>query len=71
MCEPPHCFQQKADKIAKKCIDLYMSLPKNGKPEPGKEWTVLAGIVQENVSIECTILHLRRAYHQLFSHREW
>lgn len=36
-----------ADKIADLCLKLYDSFGKKGKPEKGKEWTQLAGIVME------------------------
>lgn len=35
-----------ADKIANLCYEHFESLPKKGKPVPGKEWTILAAIVQ-------------------------
>jgi tRNA-specific adenosine deaminase 1 len=40
--------QQLADTIAKHCYDHYGNMPKKGKPQKGKEWTLLAAIVQEN-----------------------
>lgn len=33
-----------ADRVAQACIEQYGRLPKKGKPEPGRQWTVLAGI---------------------------
>ena len=39
--------QNLADTIAKHCYDHYGNLPKKGKPQEGKEWTLLAAIVQE------------------------
>nr|XP_039273784.1 tRNA-specific adenosine deaminase 1-like isoform X1 [Styela clava] len=36
--------------IAEKCLAQYQSLPKKGKPAVGKEWTVLSGIVEEDVN---------------------
>ncbi|CAG2214858.1 ADAT1 [Mytilus edulis] len=34
-----------ADRISNLCFQRYKQLPKKGKAQPGKEWTVLAGIV--------------------------
>lgn len=34
-----------ADCIACHCLQKYNKLPKRGKPQVGKEWTLLAGIV--------------------------
>lgn len=33
--------------ICQLCFDTYKKLPKRGKPESGREWTLLAGVVQE------------------------
>lgn len=35
-----------ADEIARLCYDHFAALPKRGKPEPGREWTLLAAVVQ-------------------------
>ena len=39
-----------ADKIASLCYKRYKQLPKKGKPQKGKEWTVLAGIIMTSGS---------------------
>uniref|UniRef100_UPI0037E78890 tRNA-specific adenosine deaminase 1 n=1 Tax=Semicossyphus pulcher TaxID=241346 RepID=UPI0037E78890 len=35
-----------ADEIAKLCYDRFKQLPRRGKPEPGREWTLLAAVVK-------------------------
>ncbi|CAL8357616.1 unnamed protein product [Lota lota] len=35
-----------ANDIAKMCYERFDALPKRGKPEPGREWTLLAGVVK-------------------------
>lgn len=35
-----------ADKIARLCYDHFNNLPKRGKPELGREWTLLAAVVE-------------------------
>ncbi|XP_031421227.1 tRNA-specific adenosine deaminase 1 [Clupea harengus] len=35
-----------ADTIAKLCYDHFRNLPKRGKPELGREWTLLAAVVE-------------------------
>ncbi|XP_034389942.1 tRNA-specific adenosine deaminase 1 isoform X2 [Cyclopterus lumpus] len=35
-----------ADEIAKLCYERFRQLPRRGKPEPGREWTLLAAVVQ-------------------------
>lgn len=36
-----------ADEIARLCYEHYrISLPKQGKPEPNREWTLLAAVVK-------------------------
>lgn len=32
--------------VAKMCFEKFSSLPKSGKPIPGKEWTLLAAIIK-------------------------
>ncbi|KAM6946295.1 tRNA-specific adenosine deaminase 1 [Aplochiton taeniatus] len=39
-----------ADEIAKLCYNRFHELPKRGKPEPGREWTLLAGVVKVSLS---------------------
>lgn len=46
-----------ADKISELCLNLYESFGKKGKPEKGKEWTQLAGIVME-IDSKFTVLSL-------------
>ncbi|XP_044050147.1 tRNA-specific adenosine deaminase 1 [Siniperca chuatsi] len=35
-----------ADEIAKLCYERFNQLPRRGKPEPGREWTLLAAVVK-------------------------
>lgn len=35
-----------ADEIAKLCFESFNQLPRRGKPEPGREWTLLAAVVK-------------------------
>lgn len=35
-----------ADSVADLCYKKFASLPKSGKPIPGKQWTLLAAIVE-------------------------
>ncbi|TKS74071.1 tRNA-specific adenosine deaminase 1 [Collichthys lucidus] len=35
-----------ADEIAGLCYERFNQLPRRGKPEPGREWTLLAAVVQ-------------------------
>ncbi|XP_034542366.1 tRNA-specific adenosine deaminase 1 isoform X2 [Notolabrus celidotus] len=35
-----------ADQVSELCYDRFKQLPKRGKPEPGREWTLLAAVVQ-------------------------
>ncbi|TNN36111.1 tRNA-specific adenosine deaminase 1 [Liparis tanakae] len=35
-----------ADEIANLCYERFRQLPRRGKPEPGREWTLLAAVVQ-------------------------
>uniref|UniRef100_A0A8C7L7V9 tRNA-specific adenosine deaminase 1 n=1 Tax=Oncorhynchus kisutch TaxID=8019 RepID=A0A8C7L7V9_ONCKI len=39
-----------ADEISKLCYQRFSELPKRGKPEPGREWTLLAAVVKCSVS---------------------
>ncbi|XP_067091503.1 tRNA-specific adenosine deaminase 1 [Osmerus mordax] len=38
------------DEIALLCYDHFNALPKRGKPDPGREWTLLAAVVKVTVS---------------------
>nr|XP_057932347.1 tRNA-specific adenosine deaminase 1 isoform X2 [Doryrhamphus excisus] len=35
-----------ADDIAQLCYETFKALPRRGKPEPGREWTLLAAVVK-------------------------
>lgn len=35
-----------ADEIASLCYDYFNKLPKKGKPEKDREWTLLAAVLQ-------------------------
>jgi len=35
-----------ADDIATMCYERFEALPRRGKPEAGREWTLLAGVVK-------------------------
>ncbi|CAJ1057041.1 tRNA-specific adenosine deaminase 1 isoform X2 [Xyrichtys novacula] len=35
-----------ADEISKLCYERFKELPRRGKPDPGREWTLLAAVVQ-------------------------
>ncbi|KAM7002614.1 tRNA-specific adenosine deaminase 1 [Tautogolabrus adspersus] len=35
-----------ADEIAELCYDRFKQLPRRGKPEPGREWSLLAAVVK-------------------------
>ncbi|XP_028286565.1 tRNA-specific adenosine deaminase 1 [Parambassis ranga] len=35
-----------ADEVAKLCYERFSQLPRRGKPEPGREWTLLAAVVK-------------------------
>ncbi|XP_072492626.1 tRNA-specific adenosine deaminase 1 isoform X2 [Notamacropus eugenii] len=44
-----------ADEIAHLCYTHYSTrLPKQGKPEPDREWTLLAAVVKVNSATECS-----------------
>jgi hypothetical protein len=34
-----------SEKVARLCTEKYERLPKTGKPQAGKEWTLLSGVV--------------------------
>ncbi|XP_051978752.1 tRNA-specific adenosine deaminase 1 isoform X2 [Xyrauchen texanus] len=46
-----------ADEIASLCYDHFNKLPKRGKPEAGREWTLLAAVVQLTVSPQRETFH--------------
>lgn len=35
-----------ADEIASLCYERFNQLPRRGKPEPGREWTLLAAVLK-------------------------
>ncbi|XP_061878347.1 tRNA-specific adenosine deaminase 1 isoform X2 [Entelurus aequoreus] len=35
-----------ADEVAQLCYESFAALPRRGKPEPGREWTLLAAVVK-------------------------
>lgn len=35
-----------ADEIAELCYERFSQLPRRGKPEPGREWTLLAAVLK-------------------------
>ncbi|XP_070828492.1 tRNA-specific adenosine deaminase 1 isoform X2 [Chaetodon trifascialis] len=35
-----------ADEVARLCYERFNQLPRRGKPEPGREWTLLAAVLQ-------------------------
>uniref|UniRef100_A0A3P9CD86 Uncharacterized protein n=1 Tax=Maylandia zebra TaxID=106582 RepID=A0A3P9CD86_9CICH len=37
-----------ADEVAKLCYERFSQLPRRGKPEPGREWTLLAAVVRQD-----------------------
>jgi len=39
-----------ADKVANLCYKHFSQLPKKGKPQPGKEWTILAAVILQKES---------------------
>ncbi|TRZ00165.1 hypothetical protein DNTS_020919 [Danionella cerebrum] len=41
-----------ADEIAALCYARFESLPRRGKPEPGREWTLLASVIQLSETAE-------------------
>ncbi len=45
-CVPVRCNMVTADEIAKLCYERFSELPRRGKPEPGREWTLLAAVVK-------------------------
>ncbi|KAI7811639.1 putative tRNA-specific adenosine deaminase 1 [Triplophysa rosa] len=46
-----------ADEIASLCYDHFNKLPKRGKPEEGREWTLLAAVLQLTHSPEHKTVH--------------
>ncbi|KAM7414069.1 hypothetical protein PAMA_019065 [Pampus argenteus] len=43
---PVRCDMVTADEIAKLCYERFNELPRRGKPEPGREWTLLAAVLK-------------------------
>lgn len=43
---PVRCNMVNADEVARLCYERFDQLPRRGKPEPGREWTLLAAVVQ-------------------------
>ena len=48
-----------ADRVAELCYRRYAQLPKKGKPQEGKEWTLMAAVVLET-SEGCLIRDLKK-----------
>uniref|UniRef100_A0A3Q1FK35 Uncharacterized protein n=1 Tax=Acanthochromis polyacanthus TaxID=80966 RepID=A0A3Q1FK35_9TELE len=34
------------DEVSRLCYERFQQLPRRGKPEPGREWTLLAAVLQ-------------------------
>lgn len=57
-----------ADRIASLCLQKYSQIPKKGKPQRGKEWTLLAGIVmstglgKSNITLDRLSSQLRMSF---------
>uniref|UniRef100_A0A3Q4GNB2 tRNA-specific adenosine deaminase 1 n=1 Tax=Neolamprologus brichardi TaxID=32507 RepID=A0A3Q4GNB2_NEOBR len=45
-----------ADEVAKLCYERFSQLPRRGKPEPGREWTLLAAVLQITLAMEVVSL---------------
>ncbi|KAM8751711.1 tRNA-specific adenosine deaminase 1 [Acanthopagrus schlegelii] len=43
---PVRCNMVNADEVARLCYERFDQLPRRGKPEPGREWTLLAAVVK-------------------------
>ncbi|KAI4824557.1 hypothetical protein KUCAC02_013061 [Chaenocephalus aceratus] len=43
---PPRVNMVDPDEIAKLCYERFQQLPRRGKPEPGREWTLLAAVLR-------------------------
>ncbi|KAM3609720.1 uncharacterized protein V6R79_019187 [Siganus canaliculatus] len=57
------CSTAYADEIAKLCYERFEELPRRGKPEAGREWTLLAAVVQvtrhaESGTVETEVVSL-------------
>lgn len=35
-----------ADEVAELCYERFRQLPRRGKPEPGREWSLLAAVLR-------------------------
>ena len=44
------------DQVALACYDIYKKMGKKGKPEVGREWTKMSGIVQTSTNGEVWLL---------------
>lgn len=40
------CDMVTADEVAQLCYERFNALPRRGKPEPGREWTLLAAVLK-------------------------
>ncbi|XP_062856306.1 tRNA-specific adenosine deaminase 1 isoform X2 [Trichomycterus rosablanca] len=47
-----------ADEISRMCYEHYMSLPRRGKPEAGREWTQLAAVIQLTHTVQRKVVAL-------------
>ena len=46
-----------ADKVAELCYQKYQSLPKKGKPQENKEWTLLSCVVFTSMEVLLLSVH--------------
>lgn len=46
LCVPVCDDMVDADEIATLCYNAFKKLPSRGKPEPGREWTLLAAVLK-------------------------
>lgn len=58
-----------ADEIASLCYERFSQLPRRGKPEPGREWTLLAAVLKvtrhSDTERGCTVL-CHKTYNAVF-----